>query len=363
MAITGVGTLSFAGRTVIDLVDALDGPAAVPADFGAEPLPGGPGLAVRDFDIRTELGRKGTSFFDRRTGLAVVACRQALEDAHIDLSTVDPTRIGVVLGTTAGSVRSSVEYAVDTFVQERPYMVNPGLFPTTVMNCAAGQVAIWFGLRGVNATIAGGAMALLAVLRYSANLFRSRQADVLLAGVVDELTPHSAWLARTAGLPPSTHPGEGGAVFALTANDQESTAPNAEVLGVVHGFCATFADRPAALGGCVRRALAQAGRAGADVEQDVAAVWVRQTADEREDRAIWRAVCQEVSTKQEGLTTQAHTGDCGSASAALDLAAVLGRHRDNPERDGELSVLVAHSRDGAVGAAVVRGWSNGAHPR
>ncbi len=368
MAITGVGTLSAAGRTPTELAAALRGPAAVPGnaeETDPESLPGGPGLAVSDFDIRTELGRKGTSFFDRRTGLTVVACRQALEDAGIDLGTLDSTRVGIVLGTTAGSVRSSVDYAVDTFVQERPYMVNAGLFPTTVMNCAAGQAAIWFGLRGVNATIAGGAMALMSVLRYSANLLRTGQVDMLLAGVIDELSPHAAWLARTAGLPPATYPGEGGAMFALSRGG--GTDPDAEILGVALGFSATFADRPAALGGCVRRALASAERTGAGLGKGVTAAWVRPTADEREDRAMWREVCRELaaagSEKPECLTTQAHAGDCGSATAALDLTAVLGRHRDSPERDGELSILVSHSPDGAVGATVVRGWSRGAHRR
>lgn len=368
MAITGAGTVSAAGRTPAALAAALRGPAASPATTenpDAEAWPGGPGLAVDGFDIRAELGRKGTSFFDRRTGLTVVACGQALADAGVEVGTLDPARVGIVLGTTAGSVRSSVDYAVDTFVQDRPYMVNAGLFPTTVMNCAAGQAAIWFGLRGVNATIAGGAMALISVLRYSANLLRTGQADLLLAGVIDELSPHAAWLARTSGLPPATYPGEGGAMFVLSQGG--GTDPDVEVLGVAVGFSATFADRPAALGGCVRRALASAERAGADLGGGVAAVWGRPTADEREDRAMWREVCRELdaagSAKPELLTTQAHAGDCGSATAALDLTAVLGRHRDSPERDGELSMLVSHTPDGAVGAAVVRGWSRGAHRR
>lgn len=366
MAITGVGTLSAAGRTVTELSTALAGPRPTPADT-EDPLPGGPGFIVPGFDIRAELGRKGTSFFDRRTGLTVVACRAALDDASVELPALDRARVGVVLGTTAGSVRSSVDYAMDTFVQDRPYMVNAGLFPTTVMNCAASQAAIWFGLRGVNATIAGGAMAMLAVLRYSENLLRTGRTDVVLAGVIDELTPHAAWLARTAGLASATHPGEGGAMFVLTASGPpRPPAQDGEVLGVALGFSANLADRPAALGGCVRRALAQAARAGADVGKSVG-VLVRQTADEREDRAMWRAVCAAVAETgaptPDSVTTQHHAGDCGSATAALDLAAVLGRHRDDPQRDGELSVLVSHSADGAVGAAVVRGWSSGAHRR
>ncbi|MEE3922501.1 hypothetical protein V2I01_41795 [Micromonospora sp. BRA006-A] len=68
-------------------------------------------------------------------------------------------RIGIVTGTTAGSVKSSVDYAAETFTQQPPYLVNPALFPNTVMNCAAGQSAIWYKLHGPNATVAGGPLA------------------------------------------------------------------------------------------------------------------------------------------------------------------------------------------------------------
>ncbi|WP_199434091.1 beta-ketoacyl synthase N-terminal-like domain-containing protein [Qaidamihabitans albus] len=356
VAITGAGVLSAAGRAPAELAAALSGTATPECD------PGEPGLGVPGFDTRAELGRKGTSFFDRRTALAVVACRAALEDAGIDLATADRKRVGIVLGTSAGSVKSSVEYAVETFTQDRPHMVNPGLFPTTVMNCAAGQAAIWFGLRGVNATLAGGPLALVSVLRYGANLLSTGQADVLLAGVVDELTPHAAWLARTTGLPASTQPGEGGAVFTLSAARREA-APDAEILGVALGFAPEFGDRPAALGRCVRRALASAATVGADRAGDVTTVSMRSTADERQDRAMWRAVCRAAeeagARKPESLTTRRHAGDCGAATAALDLAALIGRHRASGDLDGRLTVLAAHSPEGAVGAAVVRGWSRG----
>ncbi|NUT37513.1 MAG: beta-ketoacyl synthase, partial [Hamadaea sp.] len=168
----------------------------------AEPHPVDPGLprpeapVIDGFDVRAHLGRKGTSFYDRSTALAVVACQQALQDGAVEVADDNRARVGVVLGTTVGSFQSTSDYSRDTLVQEKPYLVNPVLFPNTVMNCAAGQAAIRFGLRGVNATIAGGRLAFHHALRHAAMSLRRQAADIVLVGAVEEHSPHRAWAAE-----------------------------------------------------------------------------------------------------------------------------------------------------------------------
>jgi 3-oxoacyl-[acyl-carrier-protein] synthase II len=326
-----------------------------------EPLPAPRAYAMVDFDVRAELGRKGTSFFDRRTALAVVGCGRALRDAGLAVTDQNRDRIGVVVGTTAGSLRSSVEYAAETFRQQPPHLVNPALFPNTVMNCAAGQVAIWFGLHGVNATLAGGPMAFLSVLRYCANLFRTRQADVLLAGAVEEFTPHTAWLGRRPPVggrsPAASLPGEGGVMFVLRSGGEKAGRrwPDGEVLGVTLGFCPRGEDRVTAIAGCLRRALLQAGP-GPDRVRFVAVGG----GDRATEAAGWRAVGQVLPAgPAERIRVDGVAGDTPTVAGALELAAILARHRADPELDGGRSVLVGHSPEGAVGAAVIQGWSRG----
>ncbi|CAA9432613.1 MAG: 3-oxoacyl-[acyl-carrier-protein] synthase, KASII [uncultured Pseudonocardia sp.] len=356
IAISGVGMLSTLGRDPVALAEQLAVSARLP-EAGPD---GRAAAAIKDFDVRAELGRKGSTFLDRRTALTLVACRAALDDAGVDIGALASGRCGAVLGTTVGSARSSIDYARETFVQDPPHLVNPGLFPNTVMNCAAGQSAIRFGLKGVNATIAGGPVAFASVLRYCANLFRTEQADLLLGGAVEELTPHSSWLSRSWGRP-TVPAGEGGAVFVLGPG-RPGVRPDAEVVGVALGFRPGPGREPEAVGRCVRLALEQAAEHGhADPAADVATCALRGGADETLDRAVWRAVLREASVSPddppERLVVHDHVGECGSATQALELAAVLGRHRVRPGLDGRLTVLAAHSADGAVGALVVRGWS------
>jgi 3-oxoacyl-(acyl-carrier-protein) synthase len=60
-------------------------------------------------------------------------------------------------------------------------------FANTVINAAAGQVAIWHDLRGVNSTIAGGITSGLQAIAYATELIRSGQETAILTGGAEEL--------------------------------------------------------------------------------------------------------------------------------------------------------------------------------
>jgi 3-oxoacyl-[acyl-carrier-protein] synthase II len=361
VVISGCGVLSGAGTGLDALTVAVqahrDGKPAEPTPFtaGGEPLPTPVGHPVPGFDIRRMLGRRGTSSFDRATGLAVSACGQALADAGLDpaadASAQARRGIGVALGTTIGSFRSTSDYSRETLVAERPYLVNPMLFPNTVMNCAAGQTAIRFGLKGANATVAGGRTAFAGALRYALNALRTGAASGVLVGAVEELTPHSAWLAHHDHAV-SAPPGEGAAVFLVepaTAAAAAGRLPYAEVLATSAGFApgggaAGPADRAAALAGCVRRALDSAGLAVADVDLVVAG---------SADPDAGQGACE----RAERIGIVDFLGDCQAASGALQCATALALHRAEPARDGAVALLTGATPDGAVAAALLRGWS------
>ncbi|MEU5695830.1 beta-ketoacyl synthase N-terminal-like domain-containing protein [Actinosynnema sp. NPDC020468] len=343
VAVTGWSALSGAGEGRVALAE------VVRTGRGPEPVDSAAGRAVvhRGFDLRASLGRKGTSTFDRWTGFAVTACGLALRDAAADLDGEQRARAGVVLGTTAGSERSTSEFSAETMTAQRPYLVPPSLFPNTIMNCAAGQAAIRYGLAGINATVAGGDLAFPQAVRYAATALRHRRADLLLTGAVAEHTPHSAWLAR-AGRPDAV-PGEGAAVFVLERTADvlaAGRAVEAEVLAVVTGHRPgdqSPAAMTEALASCLRRALEAAGVRAAEVA--LAAVG---GAGPETDAVI--AVVGGVPV----LAVDDWLGYCQAAGPALRTAAVLAA-RDEVA-DGRVAVCTAWSADGGVAAWVLRGW-------
>ena len=179
LVITGCGVVSPAGIGLPALAAAASGAEIGEPDLetiGGE-FPPMPLAATPDLRVEEYLGRKGVRSLDRTTRLALVACNRALAGLGTPLAAHDRARTGVVIGTSTGSIRSSSEFSRDTLVQEKPYLVLANLFPNSVMNCCAGQIAIWNSLRGVNATIAGGRVSGLAAVRYARNAIAQGHVD------------------------------------------------------------------------------------------------------------------------------------------------------------------------------------------
>src|SRR5262249_5418573 len=134
VTVTGWSVLCSTGIGPQALADSLGAvpPGAAPVDPGTavgrlyeEPLPRPGGHALTEFDVRAELGRKGTSTYDRATGLATVCCREALREAGTVVDDTTRTRLGVVLGTSLGSFRSGSDFDRATLTNDRPSQVSP----------------------------------------------------------------------------------------------------------------------------------------------------------------------------------------------------------------------------------------------
>lgn len=405
--------------------DAADRPAA-PDDVPYPPLEVRPAAG---FDPAAVLGRKGLARLTRTDLLGLTTCTEALEavgglaglaglDGPGELdgplgpggpggpggplgsdgltgpgSSDVAGETGVVLGSSLGSAGAIAEFTRDTLVQERPYLVNPSAFPSTLMNSAASRAAIRHGLTGLNATVSGGPLASLHALRYARNALVQGHAKQLLVGGVEELSPHGAWAWHRAGaLAPGTALGEGCAVFVVRATPEpEATAAlgttaapgTTPELGTTAdpGATAVTAAGPAPLArllACdigsaepgsgplgvarrladlVRGALARSGVAPEDVA--VAAVGAA-------GRRGWAAVEERGLRLAFGpgpeplrLRVQPSLGETHSAGGALQLAAVLARwtHPSAGARPADAAeraaVITSVGPDGSVGCAVV----------
>jgi 3-oxoacyl-[acyl-carrier-protein] synthase II len=110
-----------------------------------------------------------------------MATHEALRSAGLDLDTVDRTRIGVIVGSGIGGMETLEEQHTN-LVQKGPGRVSPFFIPMMIIDMAAGQISIQFGLKGPNfATVsacASGAHAIGEALR----LLRAGDADVMIAG-------------------------------------------------------------------------------------------------------------------------------------------------------------------------------------
>jgi 3-oxoacyl-[acyl-carrier-protein] synthase II len=335
----GIGAKPFADGLAL-------GPApAVPPDPAAGAYPGALARPVPDFDVRRELGRKGTRSIDRASALAVTAVREL-----IDTAGPPAAMLGLALGTTAGSAQSMLELTTDMLVNERPFYVDPARIPNAVMNGAAAQCAIRHRLTGPNATVGGGRAAGLLALRYALRLLDAGRADAVLCGGVEELTPARAWLehhARWPGEPPPVL-GEGAGLVLL----EPAGRPGPALADVPAVEVNVYADRrpAAALAGCVRRALGGAGLTPADVGAVCATGGAGPLGDAERD-----ALAEVFAGRAPRVVAAGQPwGDAGAATVPFQLAAVLAAADAEPGAAGRAALITVVDRDSLCGCAVLR---------
>lgn len=346
LLITACGVLAPSGVGLPALAAAMAGhgqPCADPFAVAGADLPPRP-ARVAALPAPELLGRKGLRTLDRTSLLSLASC--ALTIQGLDLDENQRARTGTVIGTN-GSLRSASEYSRETITQSKPFLVNPSLFPSTVMNCAAGQVAIRNGFKAVNATLAGGAVAGIQAFRYARNAIAEGRADRLIVGAAEEFCAQAAWGWHVSGaLEPDAPVGEGAATFLLERLDAAVAPAMAEVLAAEVGYADGAREVRPTLVRVIERALVRSGVTRADVQ--IAAL------GSTGQRGLQR-IEQRVATMYTDrvLPLKAVTGECFSAGAALQVAAVLATWRDATSPAG-VAIVTAVCAQGNVGCLVMR---------
>lgn len=141
---------------------------------------------ITNFDTKEILGNKGIRTFDRLTGLTLAASKLALDDASILREEAIKNKMGVVVGTMLGSIRSISEFDKE-LITEGPRYVNPMNFPRTLNSSPASEISIRYGMKGLNSTLSTGFSAGLDAIGYAAELLNSGRIDAVLVGGTEEL--------------------------------------------------------------------------------------------------------------------------------------------------------------------------------
>lgn len=174
---------------------------------------------IDGFDPKTELTSRSVRNLDRSTALLLTSV-QRLDKTRLD-DVDDPNEIGVIAGTSFGSVSSTIQFTQEGLAGDRPYLVNPAKFPNTVMNFAAAQVAIWNGFKGPNATVIAGVSSLFSAMNYGRRLLRTGQASALVVGASEEWSTERCTIEQSAGGAQSVV--EGAASFVIDLKESHHT--------------------------------------------------------------------------------------------------------------------------------------------
>jgi 3-oxoacyl-[acyl-carrier-protein] synthase II len=160
---------TLAGESGIDWIrsfDASDFPVRVAAE-------------VKDFDPSGAASPKDVRKLDRNVLLALVAAREAVEDAS--LNGFDPMRVGIVFGSAIGGILGIMEQG-DVMRERGPERVSPNFLPNVLVDSASGQLAISLGIRGPNYAPVSACATGSHAVGEGAELIRRGDADAVLAG-------------------------------------------------------------------------------------------------------------------------------------------------------------------------------------
>jgi 3-oxoacyl-[acyl-carrier-protein] synthase II len=327
-----------------------------------------------DIDAGLWLTARERRRMDRLCVLAVVAAKQALADAGLDPRNGAGDRIGVVLGTGIGPMESMENFARPV-IDDGPSAANPAVFPNTVYNAAAGQVAMHTGAVGPTSTLSVSHASGAAAIGYAQALLEADEADAIICIGVDTLTDQVIRSYAELGLlgtpdRPGMRLAEA-AVGLVLERAGSARARGAPAYGELAGHAITGDGR--GIGSCdpqgfaVERAMAQAlDRAGV-AEDEVTVIWSSAAGlkvwDRAEDRAIQRLfACSPVEANPKVLKPKVRQpkvyrpkvtlGEPIGASGSLSVLLALQSWQDG-ERRGPVLVNSA-SLGGSYVSLLVR---------
>ncbi|OHO71576.1 beta-ketoacyl-[acyl-carrier-protein] synthase II [Staphylococcus sp. HMSC036D05] len=152
VVITGIGALSPIGNdakttweNALNGVNGIDRITRIDTDNYNVHLAG----ELKDFNIEDHIDKKEARRMDRFTQYAVVAAREAVQDAKLDINDDTADRIGVWIGSGIGGMET-FETAHTTLVERGPRRVSPFFVPMLIPDMATGQVSIDLGAKGPN---------------------------------------------------------------------------------------------------------------------------------------------------------------------------------------------------------------------
>jgi 3-oxoacyl-[acyl-carrier-protein] synthase II len=155
---------------------------------------------VRGFDPSAQLDRNEIKRTDLFTQYALVAADQAIRDAGLDFSTMDPFDTGVIWGTGQGGMQTFEDQVTEYALSGSPApgsggaaapagapsgpqpRFSPFFVPKLIANMASGMISIKYGLMGINYTTVSACATSNTAIMDALTYIRMGKAKVMVTG-------------------------------------------------------------------------------------------------------------------------------------------------------------------------------------
>ncbi len=396
VVVTGLGAVTPLGNnveTTWQRLTAGDCAIAPIRKFDPTGYPSTIAAEVTDFDPLAYLAKRDARRMAAVLHFAIAAGHQAIEAAKLDLSSADPTRIGVEVGSGIGGADVLEEQRV-TIEQHGPRKVLPTTIPAMLISMPACFLSIHFGLQGpVNTPVSACATGISGIGEGMRRIVWG-DADVMLAGGTEScITPTiMAGFGRMTALSTrnktpqraltpfdasrdGTVIGEGAGVLVLESLDHARArqAPIlAEIIGYGFSSDAYHISSPREDGaGAIRamsNALREANLAPDAVDYIAAHGTGTQMNDAMETQAI-KQVLAEAAYSTPISSIKSMTGHTLGAAGAIGAVATIKAMQtsclpptiglETPDPNCDLDYVPNEARPAAISVAMVNGFGFG----
>ncbi|MBI5778491.1 MAG: beta-ketoacyl-ACP synthase II [Planctomycetes bacterium] len=184
VVITGLGGVTSLGHTAEETWQALlagkSGAAKITA-FDTTGFDVNFACEVKNFNTDNYFPVPQAKRLDRFAQFGLVAAIQAVKDAGVDFTRENPHRVGCIIGSGVGGF---VEFGEQQtrLIQKGPSRVSPFTIPKVMMNSASGQVAIHYGLKGPNFSVASACASSNHAIGVAFKIIQMGLADMIITG-------------------------------------------------------------------------------------------------------------------------------------------------------------------------------------
>jgi 3-oxoacyl-[acyl-carrier-protein] synthase II len=396
VVVTGLGAVTPLGNSVPEYWRAIsEGRSGVGpiTRFDPKRLDARIAAEVKGFEPLKVIEKKELKKLDLFIQYAIVAGVEAVEDAKIDFSQVDPTRAGALVGSGIGGILTILEWH-RVLLERGPSRVSPFFVPSLIVNMASGQLSIRYKLKGPNSAVVTACATGNHAIGDAFKIIQRGDADLMVAGgseaIIDELPlggfgQMKALSTRNdeptrASRPFDADrdgfvPGEGAGIVVLESLDharRRGARIYAELVGYGMTADAYHMTAPDPDGDGAVRAMAAALRDGGLRPEDVSYVNAHGTSTPYNDKTETLAIKQVFGDHARRLavsSTKSMTGHLlGAAGGIETVVTVLALQQgllpptinyEKPDPDCDLDYVPNVARKAEVDAAISNGFGFG----
>jgi len=185
VVITGMGLICGSGNTKEEvwsnLLSSRSGVGQI-TRFDVSAFPVRIASEIKDFDPLKFIEKKEVKKMDPFIHYAVAASQEAMDDSGLRVNGDDEaTRVGVYIGSGIGGF-GVIEREHEKFLKGGPGKISPFFIPAAIVNLAAGQVSIRFGLKGPNSATCTACSTGAHAVGDSFKIIQRGDADAMLCG-------------------------------------------------------------------------------------------------------------------------------------------------------------------------------------